>query len=423
MTRVKLDCRLRADRLLDGRGGQAMAHGAILISDGEIVAVGPNSSVPQTEGAVAVDFGDATLMPGMIDAHMHTFGVPSTGLHALPFEREPYRALRAAGELKEMLEAGFTAARCLGSSVGPDLQRAIAEGHIPGPHLVAAGDFISSTGGTWDAAPTPLSWVEARGFVVNGVEGLREAVRRRIREGVSVIKLGLSKGMSGDRYHAWGDDPYRQTPPYTLEEVRAAVDEAHRNHLKVSAHCIGETAVRLALDGGVDVLEHGYAIADATRQDLASSGRIVVTTISQLYFHRAAYEPFRYPDWEREVYERHWSAMRNDFEKGLESGVRYALGTDLIGKPTHPLGAAAKEYEFAVEWGMTSIGRHPGRHGHRGRISGIERWTGTLEAGKAADIIVAPGDPVADIRALQSVLFVMKQGTVVKGADRIPRKS
>jgi imidazolonepropionase-like amidohydrolase len=422
MSRVELNCRLQANRLLDGRGGGGITDGAILISDGKIVSVGPDSSVPHMEDVVRVNFGDATPMPGMIDAHMHTFGVPSTALQALPFEREPYRALRAAGELKEMLEAGFTAARCLGSSVGPDLQRAIDEGHLQGPHLVAAGDFISSTGGTWDAAPTPLSWVQARGFVVDGVESLREAVRRRVREGVRVIKLGLSKGFSGDRYHAWGDDPYRQTPPHTLDEVRAAVDEAHRNHLKVSAHCIGETAVRLALDGGVDVIEHGYAITDETRRELVSSGRIVVTTISQLYFHRAAYEAFHYPDWERAVYERHWSAMHNDFRKGLEAGVRYALGTDLIGEPTHPLRAAAKEYQFAVEWGMTPSDAIRAGTAVAAEALGIEQWTGTLEVGKAADVIVVPGDPLADIQALQSILFVMKQGVIAKGAERILRK-
>ena len=138
-----------------------------------------------------------------------------------------------------MLEAGITAAKCLGSSIGPDLRRAINEGHVPGPRLVAAGEFICSTHGTWDHLNIPIDWAKSLDMLADGIEGVREIVRRRVRRGANWIKVGLSKGGVDDQYHPWGDDPLKQVASYSLEEVKALVDEAHLNRLKVSAHCIG----------------------------------------------------------------------------------------------------------------------------------------------------------------------------------------
>lgn len=402
---------LTARRIIDGRGGAPIEGGAVLLAGERIEAVGAALVLPAD--ASVTDLGDATLMPGMIDAHMHTFGVPSTGLHALPFEREAYRALRAAGELRAMLQAGVTAARCLGSTIGPDLRRAIDEGHVPGPRLIAAGEFISSTGGTWDGPLTPRDVAHAKGTVADGPDALRAAVRERVRMGADFIKLGLSKGRVRDRYHAWGDDPLAQSPCFTVDEVRAATDEAHRNGMVVSAHAIGDAAVRLALDGGVDVIEHGYGISEETRLRLATQGRIVVTTIAQLHFHRAAYEPFHYPDWERAIYDRHTGCMRRDFVLGLQQGVRFALGTDLIGRPTHPLDRVAKEFALAVEWGMTPMQAIVAGTRTGAEVLGLSRSIGTLEPGKLADIIAVPGDPTADIMALERPVLVLRGGEVV----------
>ena len=404
--------RISADKVLLGDDLAPRASGAVLIDGGRILAAGADAHVARPPEAVAIDLGAATLLPGLIDAHMHTFGMPSTGLAALNTEREPYRALRAAGELRELLHAGFTSARCLGSSVGPDLRRAIEEGHVEGPRLVVAGQFISSTGGTWDAPPLPSSWARAQTAIADGADAIVQAVRERARSGADFIKLGLSKGGTQDRYHAWGDDPHAQVTTYSVEEVRAAVEEAHRNRMKVSAHAIGMAAVNLALDGGVDVIEHGYAIDDETRARLVDEGKIVVTTIAQLHFHRAAYDTFGYPQWERDVYERHWQAMRRDFELGLQAGIRFALGTDLIGKPTHPLARAAKEFELAVEWGMS-----PDEALRAGTIRGAEALgiaaeTGSLVAGKAADLVAVAG-PLESLSDLAEPIWVMKQGQPV----------
>lgn len=411
---------LKARHLIDATGAPARDDAAILIVGNEIRAVGHANEIVAPPDATTIDLGDCTLTPGIIDAHIHFFGVPSHELHLVPTQPETDRVLRAAGEARKMLEAGITAARCLGSSVGPSLRRAIRDGHVPGPRLVAAGEFICSTHGTWDHVSLPLEWVKAKGMLADGVDAMREIVRRRVREGANVIKVGLSKGGVDDKYHAWGDDPFNQVASYSLEEVQALVEEAHLNKLKVSAHCIGEAAVRNALDGGVDVIEHGYGITDETRRRLVDHNALVVSTISQLYFHQLAAEPYHYADWERQAYARHFDAMRRDFEKSLALGVRYALGTDLIGYPTHPQDRAAKEFELAVAWGMTPLQALIAGTKVSAEALGMEHLIGTLEVGKLADIIAVPGDPLRDITSLQRVAFVMQDGQVVVNKVEAP---
>jgi imidazolonepropionase-like amidohydrolase len=313
-----------------------------------------------------------------------------------------------------MLEAGITATRCLGSSISPYLRRAINEGHVPGPRIVAAGEFICSTSGTWDHISFPLEWIKAQGMLADGIDGVREMVRRRIRQGANVIKVGLSKGGVDDKYHPWGDDPFNQVASYSPEEVRALTQEAHLNKLKVSAHCIGDESVRLALDGGVDVIEHGYGITEDTRKMLIDQNALLVSTISQLYFHNQAAEPYHYPDWLQQVFKRHLDAMQADFEKSLQVGVRYALGTDLVGYPTHPQDMAAKEFELAVNWGMDPLQAVVAGTKVSAEALGMEHLIGTIETGKLADLIGLDGDPLRDITVLQQgVKFVMQDGDII----------
>jgi imidazolonepropionase-like amidohydrolase len=415
---------LKAGRLIDGTGADPKEDVAVVVSGNRITEIRSGHEIESPQRAAVIELGDATLMPGMIDAHMHFFGTPSQqlvpalameyrGSGLLVSDDPAYRALRAAREAREMLQAGITAARCLGSPIGPALMRAIEDGQIPGPRVVAAGEFICSTHGTWDHISFPLDWVRAQGMLADGADAMREIVRRRIREGAKVIKVGLSKGNIGDRYHSWGDDPTDQTASYAMDEVLALTSEAHLNKVKVSAHAIGDEAVRQALDAGVDVIEHGYGITDETREMVIMRGGLVVTTFSQLYFHELAADEYHYPAWQRAIYERHRDVMRADFEKGLQAGVRYALGTDLTGNPTHAQKLAAKEFELAVEWGMRPMEAIIAGTKVSAEALGMEDAIGTVEVGKLADIVGVTEDPLNKITALQSPSFVMQDGEIV----------
>jgi imidazolonepropionase-like amidohydrolase len=406
---------VQAARIIDGTGSGPHEDAALVVSNGRLQAVVPSSEAREIEGDI-VDLGPRTIMPGLIDAHMHLLGVPSDQLHKLLTEREPYRALCAAAEAGKMVRAGITAARCLGSSIGPDVRRAIDDGHIHGPRLKVAGEFICATSGTWDILGVPSQWMQSTAIIADGVDAVRAAVRQRARNGSDFIKVGLSKGLVGDHYHAWGDDPMKQAAGYSLEETRALVDEAHRNKLKVSAHCIGDEPVRMALDAGVDIIEHGYGITGDTRRRLVEAKIPVVTTITQLHHHRLAFEPFRYNDRERALFERHIARMRLDFEDGLRAGVRYALGSDLIGPPTHPQWNAATEFALAAEWGMAPMQAIVAGTRVAAEVLGMDDVIGTLEPGKFADFIAVEDNPIDDLSTVQRASYVVLGGDVI--ADR-----
>ncbi|MBS4219001.1 amidohydrolase family protein [Bacillus sp. FJAT-49711] len=398
---------IKAKRLIDGTGNPIQENIVIVVQKNIIEQIIPEQDYIIPEDAIVYDLTDKTVMPGLIDAHMHFFSVPSHELHKLVSESDVNRVLRGAGEAEKMLQAGITAARCLGSTISPALRKAINEGHIRGPRLVVAGEFVISSGGTWYEIMQDVEGAD-------GPEEIRKKVRERIMQGANVIKVGLSKGKLDDLNRSWGDEPYQTLTAYSLDEVKALTDEAHANHLKVSAHCIGDAAVNLAIDGNVDVIEHGYAITEETRKRLVEKQIPVVTTISQLYFHEKAAEAFHYPEWEMRIYQTHKKAMKKDFNEGLKAGVKFVIGTDLIGYPTHPQDQAAKEFELAVEWGMDPEAAIVAGTKRGAEVLGLEKEIGTIEVGKKADLIAFDGNPIEDIKVLQKVDFVMKDGQLIK---------
>ena len=403
---------LKAKFLIDGTGRAAREDVALRIEGDKIAEVGHRDEVDSPSAARVIDLGDRTLMPGIVDAHMHFFGVASDHAHTLHDEVDAYRALRAAGEARRMVEAGITSARCLGSSISPSLHRAIDEGHVPGPRLVTAGEFICSSRGTWAhyGIGLPVDALKAE-MIADGVDGLRQVVRRRIRQGASVIKVGISLGPPEDDSIAWGKDPFNQVATYSPEEIGSLVDEAHRQRLKVSAHCIGDDAVRTALAGGVDVIEHGHGINDETRKMLVAQNTVVVSTLSVMrsFQERAIHAT----DDARRSFQMHIDAQKLAFEKGLEAGVHFALGTDLIGYPESPQDTAAKEFEFAVEYGMDPMNALVAGTHLSSEVLGFDTLVGTIEKGKCADILGLDENPLKSITTLQNVPFVMQDGNIV----------
>jgi imidazolonepropionase-like amidohydrolase len=404
---------LRAALLFDGTGRAPMHNASVLVEDNVIREVGPTGALVVPPNAEVIDLGPRSLLPGLVDAHLHFYGVPSTQLNIAPFEDPAYRSLRAAWEARQLLEAGFTSARCCGSSVGPALRRAIEDGYVPGPRLIAAGEFVCTTRGTFDPNgnfSVPLDWAKAQGMLADGADGVRELVRRRVRDRSTLIKIGLSKGDWNHVFAAWGVDPYDQSLAMTPDEIKAVIDEAHLNKLRVSAHCIGDAAVRAGIEFGVDTIEHGFGISDETRRLLVDRGMVVITTFTVMHINSQA---SGMGEVRRRIVQGHIDAQRKDFELGLKLGVKYALGTDLVGSPTHPNAAAAGEFELAVRYGMEpSKAIHAGTKGGADAI-GLGASVGTIESGKLADLIAVPGDPVRDITRLKTVDFVMSDGQIV----------
>lgn len=405
-----------AGRLVDGTGAASREAQAVLIEDNVIASIGSQHEVVVPPDAEVIDLGSRTLMPGLIDAHTHINGVPGDKLHLRYIEPEAFQALVAAAGVRRMLEAGITSARCCGSAITPSLRRAIDAGHVIGPRLVAAGQFVCTTAGAWDpdqAFRLPLSWAKDESILADGATELVETVRRRIRTGSNFIKIATSKPDLDDELLAWGDDPYEQLLAMRPEEVDAVISEAHANGLRVAAHAIGDGPVRLAVEHGVDTVEHGFGISEETRHLLVDAGVTVVTTFLNMIMLSENAERWQLGASQRRSVQKHIDTQRGDLEKGLSAGVRFALGSDLIGAPSHPLELFPREFELAVAYGMTPSQAIVAGTLSSARALGLDRAIGSIEPGKLADLIGVDGDPTSDITSVRRVEFVMRDGNTV----------
>jgi imidazolonepropionase-like amidohydrolase len=406
---------LRADWAWTGSSPAVIERPEIQVEGGRISWVGRQGERPDEQGARLIALDGQWLLPGFIDAHLHLFGLDFSDPTALWTWPIALRAARASADLGHLLGAGITAVRCLGSPLGPPLARAVRSGYVRGPHIAAAGEFICSRSGTWDPAIWPLRWAEELGMFADGVEGCRHRVRERVRAGADFIKICGSVGQHDDRLRAWGNDPSRLRLPYANEEVGALVDEAHRHGLSVASHCIGDAAVRQALDAGVDTIEHGHGISEETCRRMVDAGAILVPTLSLPAWRTRHGAAEGLPPDAIAAWQRHADVQARSMERALRYGVRIAAGTDFVGPPSTPLGANACEMEFLVAAGMTPeqaleasivVGRE---------VMGMADSIGMIAAGRCADIIALPGDPRRDISLVRQVAFVLQGGVPVAG--------
>jgi imidazolonepropionase-like amidohydrolase len=397
---------LHPGRVLDVRTGQMRTNQAIVIEGEKIVQIGPASDVKAAAGETTIDLPDATLLPGLIDMHTHlTFDLNSLGYQGLSISTAR-EALHGARNARRTLEAGFTTVRNLGARDYADiaLRDAINDGDVIGPRIVASGPALGITGGHCDENLLPPAFHLQGDGVADGVEGVQHKVREVIKYGADVIKICATGGVLSK-----GDDP--NASQYTLEEMKAIVADAHRLGRRVAAHAHGAEGVRWASEAGVDSIEHGHLMDDASIATLKKNGTYLVPTLFLGEYMEKNMEHSDVPEYSKQKMRNVIAEMRKNTGKAFAAGVKVAFGTDAA---VYPHGLNAGEFHVYVKLGMTPLAAIQTATINAANLLGWTKTIGTIEEGKWADLIAVDGDPTKDVTILEHVKFVMKGGEVFK---------
>jgi imidazolonepropionase-like amidohydrolase len=389
---------------LDVKSGKTVSDQAIVIEGDKILSVGP-FSVAQASGTTVIQLPNGTVLPGLIDAHTHVTFNPSFGYQTLGISI-PREALTGAHNARLTLEAGFTTIRNVGARGYSDvaLRDAINAGDVPGPRMLVSGPALSITGGHCDNNLLPFEYHATNEGVADGVENVQRKVREIIKYGADLIKICATGGVLSK-----GDDP--NASQFTLEEMKAIVTEAHRLGRKVAAHAHGAEGVRWASDAGVDSVEHGHLMDDASIATLKKNGTYLVPTLYLVDWQKENAAKVNLPEYARRKMEMVSEVGQNNARKAFQAGVKIGLGTDAA---VYPHGLNAHELAVYVRLGMTPLQAIQSATINDADLLGWSDKVGTLEPGKWADIIAVDGDPLQDVTTLQHVKFVMKGGEVVK---------
>ncbi len=396
---------IKAGQLLDVKAGQTMHDQAIVIENDKIVSVGPFSNA-NTTNATIIDLSHATVLPGLIDAHTHLTGDPNTfGYESLGISI-PREALIGAKNARITLNAGFTTVRNVGAGGYSDvaLRDSINAGDVPGPRMLVSGPPLGITGGHCDENLLPSEFHYSAEGVADGVAAVQHKVREVIKYGADLIKICATGGVLSK-----GDDP--NASQYTLEEMKTIVAEAHRLGRKVAAHAHGAQGVQLASEAGVDSIEHGHLMDDASIATVKKNGTYVVPTLYLMDWHRENAATRKMPDFMVKKMEMVSAQGQKNLKRAFEAGVKIAFGTDAA---VYPHGLNAHEFAVYVRLGMTPLQAIRTATTNAADLLGWSDKVGGIEPGKWADIIAVDGDPLADVTTLQQVKFVMKGGEVVK---------
>lgn len=404
---------LKAARLFDGKSNVLMTPGMVVVSDGKIAATGANANVPA--GAEVIDLGDATLLPGFIDAHTHLTMMYTTDYKQAALDglqkTIPEQTLDSIANAKVTLMAGFTTVRDVGSHhfIDVGLRNAIRNGKVPGPRMLVSVHAIGTTGGHCDETGY-RSGVFGKETgpedgVANGADQMRYAVRLAHKYGADIIKTCASGGVL-----SLADDV--DTPQLTQEELNALIDEAHALKRKVAAHAHGAEAAKRAVRAGVDSIEHGSFLDDEALDMMKQHGTYYVPTLMALQGLSEQMQAGMYiPPAIRAKAELAMTSLHKTFQKAVAKGVKIGLGTDAA---VYPHGRNAEEFHQMVDLGMKPIDALKAGTSADADLLGLADKIGTLEAGKSADIVAVPGNPVENIRQTEHVVFVMKEGVVYK---------
>lgn len=427
---------LHAARLFEVDPGRVISPGEVLVEGGRIRAVG--TSVPRPPGVKVIDLGDRTLMPGLIDAHIHLFlhpSPPSEGMQTVD-ESVPERTIEATLAAKADLMAGFTSERDMGTegagSADAAVRQAINAGAIPGPRLQISGNAISILGGHEDAIGfNPEQHVLGNADYANDAEQLIETIRAQHKAGATFAKIYVTgpdrmvpRGSApclGDPFCAQigigeqAGDPefwdFHTSYQYTEPQLQAAVAEADRLGTNIGIHCQGEPAALLSVEAGVAAVDHATQLSDKTMAMMKAKNipAVPTFTIFEYFADHAASPAAAAREHAMLDYKIH------EFKRQVAAGVPMAVGTDV---GPFPHGTQAREFELMVKYGMTPLAVLQADYVNGAKILMWQNEIGQLKPGYFADVVAVPGNPLQDISAVEHVQFVMKGGVVYKEASQ-----
>jgi imidazolonepropionase-like amidohydrolase len=397
---------LRCGSLFDGKSEQIKRNVVIAVAGEKIGEVGAN--VPA--GAEIVDLSKETCLPGLIDTHTHVLlqGDITADDYAVQLLKESteYRTILATVNAKRAVDYGFTTIRDLETEgagyADVDVKKAIENGVIPGPRMIVATRALDVTGAYPLQGYAPNVPVPHGLQLVDGPDEARKAVREQISYGADWIKV-----YSDRSYRLRDDGVLDDIPTFTLDELKAIVDEAHRERHKVASHAVALNGVHNSVEAGVDSIEHGDYIAPEDLKTMAARGTWYVPTIYVGEYVAAGRAAEGAPVWLKMLH-----VHEDTFHRAMKVGVKIAFGTDVGGFAwtINP----AKEFAYMVKWGMTPVQAIQSATARASELLDMQDKIGTVETGKFADIVAVPGDPLADVSLLEKVDFVMKGGVVYK---------
>nr|WP_295382124.1 amidohydrolase family protein [Pseudoxanthomonas sp.] len=401
---------LQCERLFEARSGKLLPAQTVVVRDGRVAEV--LEGRVEVPGARTVDLAGHTCLPGWTDLHVHLGSQSNPQSYSEGFRLDPVDfAYRSVGYAEKTLMAGFTSVRDLGGEIAPHLRDAVNQGLVKGPRIFAAGKSIATTGGHADPSngyndhlahligpPGPTEGV------INSIDDARQAVRQRYKDGSDVIKITATGGVLS--YARSGD-----APQFTVDEVKAIVETARDYGYKVAAHAHGTEGMKRAVLGGVTSIEHGTYMSDEVMRLMKQHGTWYVPTIyaGRFVADKAKVDGY-FPDVVRPKAARIGAQIQDTAAKAYRNGVKIAFGTDMgVG----PHGDNAREFIYMVEAGIPAAEALQAATVRAAEVLGVDDQ-GVIEAGKRADIVAVPGDPIADIQRVLEVALVMKDGVLFK---------